>query len=85
MFHKYVIPYLDHFIGLNTFVNNIFRGVLLTLPSAFTGEDFVVSGSTELAEVSGKRIGGLLYPFGKGCGLLKCQLNDGLKNSLELM
>ena len=53
MFHKCVIPYLDHFIGLNTFVNNIFRAVLLTLHSAFTGEDFVVS--------SAERIGGNYY------------------------
>jgi len=53
MFHKYVIPYFNHFIGLNTFVNNIFRAVLLTLPSGFTGEDFVVSSS--------ERIGGNYY------------------------
>jgi hypothetical protein len=48
---------LNHFIGLNTFVNNIFRAVLLTLFSAFTGEGFVVS--------SAERIGESLYPSGK--------------------
>jgi len=57
MFHKYVIPY---FIGLNTFVNNIFRAVILTLPYGFTGEDFVVSS----AEWIGR--GGLSYTSGKG-------------------
>ena len=61
--HQYAIPYPNHFIAINTFVNNIFRGILLTLPSVITEEGFVVSSSTEpfgpeliaerLAEVSG--------------------------------
>jgi len=67
---------LDYFIGLNAFVNHIFQVVFSTL-SAFTGEGFVVS--------SAEWIGGYHIPPVKAPDYFKRRLNDGLKNSLELM
>jgi len=90
-----VIPYLNYSIAINTFVNNIFRAVLLTLPSAFTGEGFVVISSTELGEVTGS-FENLPYPSlpkrgippfvkeGKeGLGL-QCLYNYGLTSKFRL-
>jgi hypothetical protein len=41
---------VNYSIELKTFVNDIFQVVLFTLPSAFTGEDFVVSSVEWIGE-----------------------------------